>query len=187
MKRFWILPVVVCLLTAAAYSQAPVDFSGEWILDKSKSTLPDRMKNIEGMTVKIEQKEKKIKINTETEFPNSKPTVGGGNGSPAIINLNGSKMANSRTYNLDGKEHSFDETGPMGGSAKVKTNAKFNGPILELSTAQSTSTPMGDLTITTWDNLELLPDGTLKMKRQIQTNHGNQSAELFFTKKLKKR
>lgn len=187
MKRLFILPAVVCLLTAAAYSQSPADFSGEWILDKSKSTLPERMKNIEGMTVKIEQKEKKIKLVTETRFPNSKPNVsGGGGGGPAIINLDSAKTAHSRTYNLDGKQHSSDETGPMGGSSKVKTTAKFNGAILELSTSQSTTTPMGDLTITTWDNLELLPDGSLKMKRQLQTNHGNQSAELIFTKKTGK-
>lgn len=188
------LSAIFCVLSISAFAQTTLpDFSGEWVLDRSKSTMPDRMKaSIQGMEMEVDQNEKKIKVTLETK--QGAPVVIPGGNSPnngaeakPISMVGGSSVAKTTlSYSLDGKEGTSNVAGPMGGTVKVKTVAKVDGSVLTLSSSRTLDTPMGEIRMNTSDVWELQTDGSLKMKRKLTTSQGDQSAELIFVKKAKK-
>jgi len=52
----WLLVCIACVPTLASGQQRP-DFSGEWALDRSASSLQGEMSAVEGGTVRIEHRE----------------------------------------------------------------------------------------------------------------------------------
>ena len=84
------------------------------------------------------------------------------------------------TYSLDGKETSTEVPGFGGGTATLKSTAKWDGGKLNLATSRTTQ--MGDIKTTeTW---ELQVDGSLKVKRSMESPRGSDSSDLVFTKKV---
>ena len=195
MKKLVFLLAVFCLASIGAFAQAKApDYSGEWSLDKSKSTLSGRMQSIESMTMTVAQTDKELKVTTSAKRgapPAGGPPPAGGapaGGAPAGGQGGGRGMGGGMgmgdqtlTYNLDGKETSTEVPGFGGGTATLKSTAKIDGGKLSLSTSRSTQ--MGDIKSTeTW---ELQADGSLKVKRSTESPRGTESNEMVFTKKTK--
>jgi hypothetical protein len=199
MKRLVVLSAVFCLLSIAAFGQAkPADYSGEWSLDKAKSTLSDRMKTIESMTMTVTQTDKDLKVATATKRGAPPAGAGGpgggtGGGAPGAGGpppggggpgggggRGGGGMGDQTlTYTLDGKETSTEVPGFGGGTSTLKSTAKIDGGKLNLTTARSTQ--MGDIkTSETW---EIQSDGMLKIKRTTESPRGSETNDLVFTKK----
>ena len=208
MKRFIVVAAVFCLLAVSAFAQKATDFSGEWTLNKDKSTLSDRMKTIESMTLTVAQTEKDIKVTSSVK--RGAPPAGGpgggigagggapGAGGPPPGGGGGGGMGGGRgmgggmgmgdqslSYTLDGKETSSDAAGPGGGNSTLKTSAKWDGAKLGLTNTRSFTTPDGERKSTTTEIWELQADGSLKVKRTSETQRGTDSNELVFTKKGK--
>lgn len=197
MKRFVVLSAVFCLLSIAAFGQAKTaDYSGEWSLDKAKSTLPDRMKNIESMTLTVAQTDKDIKVTTSSKrgappqgaggppAGGAPPAGGPGGGGGRGMGGGGGMGDQTLTYTLDGKETLTEMAGGMGNST-VKTSAKIDGGKLNLTNSRTFNSQMGEMKVTTKETWELQSDGSLKVKRDTETPQGTQSAEMVFTKKTK--
>jgi hypothetical protein len=188
MKKLVFLLAVFCLLSIGAYAQAKAtDFSGEWSLDKSKSTLSDRMKNVESMTMTVSQTDKDLKVTSSVKRgapPAGGPGAGGpppGGGGPGGGGRGMGGGDQTISYTLDGKETSTEVPGFGGGTSTVKSTAKIDGGKLNLSTSRSTQ--MGDIKSTeTW---EIQADGSLKVKRSTESPRGSESNDLVFTKKTK--
>ncbi len=186
MKRLVFLLAVFCLAGVAIFAQKTTDFSGEWSLDKGKSTLSERMKTVESMDMTVAQTDKELKVTTSVKRgapPAGGPPPGGGGGGGGGRGMGGGMGMGDQTltYALDGKETSTEVPGPGGGTATLKSTAKIDGGKLNLSTSRSTQ--MGDIKSTeTW---ELQADGSLKVKRSTESPRGSESNELIFTKKTK--
>jgi hypothetical protein len=200
MKRLVVLCAVFCLLSIAAFGQAKTaDYSGEWSLDKAKSTLPDRMKNIESMTMTVTQTDKDLKVATVAKRgappqgavgAGGPPPAGGapGAGGPPPGSGGGRGGGGggdqTLTYTLDGKETSAEVAGGMGTSI-VKTTAKVGAGQLDLTNSRTFNSPNGEVKITTKETWTLQADGSLKVKRDTESMQGTQSSEMVFTKKAK--
>ena len=206
MKKLVFLLAVFCLLSIGAFAQAKTtDYSGEWSLDKGKSTLSRRMQNVESMTMTVTQTEKELKVATAakrgappqgTQGPGGGPPPQGGapgaGGPPPGGGGPGGGMGGGRgmgggmgdqtlLYNLEGKETSIEVPGFNGGTATLRTTAKWDGGKLSLATSRVTE--MGDIKTTeTW---ELQADGSLKIKRSTDSPRGTDLNDLVFTKKTK--
>lgn len=204
MKRFLVLSAVFCLLSLSAIAQDKVpSFSGEWTLDKSKSTMTGRMmSNVESMTITVNQSDKEIKTETKTKRamggPGSPggpppgaggpppggggPPMGGGGGrGPGGPGMGGPpRDAEPMTYKLDGKEN---KTEVNGGGGVFKSTAKIEGGKLHLSVVRTFQTQMGEISMSTNEVWEIQTDGSLKIKRDNVTPRGTESSELIFTKK----
>lgn len=196
MKRLVVLCAVFCLLSIAAFGQAKTaDYSGEWSLDKAKSTLPERMKNIESMTMTVTQTDKDLKVATAIKR-GAPPQVGAGGTSGGAPGAGGPPPGGgggrggggggdqTLTYTLDGKETSAEVAGGMGTSI-VKTTAKAGAGQLDLTNSRTFNSPNGEVKITTKETWTLQADGSLKVKRDTESTQGTQSSEMVFTKKAK--
>jgi hypothetical protein len=198
MKKLILFSALLCLLSLSAFAQGKTtDFSGEWTLDKAKSTLPDRMKNIESMTLTVTQTDKEIKVASATKRgapmggpgAGGPPPQGGGGGGDRPMGGGGrggmgGGMGGDQTltYALDGKETSSEAAGPGGNPSTVKLIAKADGAKLNLTNSRAFTTQMGEMKITTKETWELQADGSLKVKRDTESMQGTQTAELVFTK-----
>jgi hypothetical protein len=195
MKRLLVLTAAFCLLSISAFAQKATDFSGEWTLNKDKSTMSDRMKNsVESMTMTVTQTDKDVKVATSTKrmappagAPGAGGPPGGGGGGMGGGRGMGGGMGGDQTstYTLDGKETSADVTGPNGNTSKMTTSGKWDGAKLSLNSSRSFSTPNGDFKSTTSETWEIQSDGSLKVKRTTESQRGTDSSELVFTKKGK--
>jgi hypothetical protein len=198
MKKLVFLLAAFCLLSMGAFAQTKMpDYSGEWSLDKSKSALSDRMKNIESMTMTVTQTDKELKVATSAKRgapPQGAPPSGGappaggpppaGGGMGGGRGMGGGMGDQTLTYSLDGKETSAEVQGGMGTST-VKLTAKMDGGKLNLTNSRTINSQMGEAKITTKENWELQADGSLKVKRDTESPRGSESNELVFVKKTK--
>lgn len=93
MKKMFVLLAMFCLCfqTISVYAATP-DFSGDWELDASRSTLPDAMA-VESIVLKVTQTEKDLKIESATKT--SKNNNAG---------TKGSLIKQTGIYSLEGKE-----------------------------------------------------------------------------------
>jgi hypothetical protein len=66
--------------------------------------------------------------------------------------------------------------------ATLKSAWKKDGRQLELILTRKFSTPNGDRLTTNRDRWELEKDGTLVVRRQVETRIGGQEVKLFFKK-----
>lgn len=199
MKKNLILTAIFSLLAAVAISaQDPakpadtakpavdavnaVDFSGKWALDVGKSKLDERQR-IESMTLNVTQKEKELAAESEIKRtpPKDNMTPGGGRGGM------GGGLAGTgpekRTYSLDGKETTEDNTsGGIPSSAKLKAQLKKDGT-LNLSVTRKFNTPMGEAEATTKETWSLSADGkTLTIAREQTTPRGSFSSTMVLVK-----
>jgi hypothetical protein len=159
------------------------DFSGKWVLDKSKSKIEERQR-IEAMTITVSQSSKELKTESETKRtpPPDGMTPGGGRGG-----IGGGMMAGmgpeKHSYSLEGKETTEDaNAGGMPMSSRLKAEAKSDGT-LGLSMVRKMSGPMGEFELTTKEVWSLSADGkTLTIVRDQTTPRGSFSNTFVLNK-----
>jgi len=175
MKKTIILLAMFCLcFQAVAVLAATPDFSGEWVLDVSKSKLPDTMA-VESMTLKVSQTDKELKVESVSKM-NQNQAAGGGM-------RRGNGGAQTVTYNLEGKEMLVNTEGRMAGEEKRKAAVTADGK-LNLNVIRNFKSEMGEMTMKTNEIWELLDAGkTLKVIRYMETPRGATNAEMYFTNK----
>lgn len=198
MKKLVFLLAAFCLLSIGAFAQTKTpDYSGEWSLDKAKSTLTGRTANLESMTMTVTQSDKELKVTTSakrsastqsTQGTSGAPPAGGppagsggGRGSGGGMGMGDQTI----TYSLDGKETSAEVQGGMGGTSTIKMTAKMDGGKLNLTNTRTFNTQMGEMKMTTKETWELGADGSLKVNRDTESPRGSESNVFVFTKKAK--
>jgi hypothetical protein len=166
--RTLIVSFAVCLVFAiglrATIAVQKPDFSGTWVLDKSKSDgLPPGMEQ----TLKIVQTGDKIDAETK------------------IVSPQGEQTLNS-SYILDGKEREVVLPGPMPGvTAKGKQTANWSadGTALGSEDVGTFDTPYGAVTIKTKRKWRLSVDGqTLTIELSREGPMSMQSKRVFVRK-----
>ena len=141
---------------------APPNFSGTWVLDKSKSEgLPQQLVNVDVIWV-ITQDDKQVKREQQ---------LGGNTGQSA-------------TFNLDGSERTADLTGRISGKAKLKAKWLDGGKALELNAVVDGVFNGTAMTFTTIEQWELAEGGkTLTVHHAREGPRGKQESKFIFTKK----
>ncbi len=160
----------ICALAALTFAltvsaAAPANFSGTWVLDKSKTqNLPRQWENATSVTMEIKQDDKLVTIETKAEgsqFP-SQPMP----------------------YNVDGSESTVEVQGRMPGKVTLKASWSTDGNTLDLSRKQSGNFNGQDVTITTTEKLTLTEGGkVLTIARVSESPRGKQESTLVFAKK----
>jgi hypothetical protein len=184
MKNLAILFAFVCLFAIGAAAQSKKsDFSGEWTLDASKSKLGERSR-IEGMTLKVTQTDKELKVETTTKRaapPEGAPAGGGGGNRGGGMRGGFGGGDGTTVYSLEGKETTTE--GAMGGQAMLKAKVEKDNK-LNLLRTQTIDSPNGQATISVKETWELSADGkTLTVKRDVESPRGTNSMEMVFTRK----
>ena len=143
-------------------TQAKVDFSGTWSLDKTNSEgLPPGMDQL--MTVVVTGD----KLSLETK----------------LITEQGEQVV-ADSYMLNGQETEFTPRTPDGKTGKGKRTAKLNGNNIDVSEQVTFDSPEGAVTIQTTRKWTLSPDGkTLKIDMIIDGPNGKQTLKRTFIKK----
>jgi len=174
MKQKIILIAIISLFLTTAISAQTTkpNFSGDWELDVSKSTLPDTM-SVESIALKVSQTEKDLKIESATKI--SKNNNAG---------MKGNVVKQTGIYSLEGKEMLTEVgSGMMAGKETRKASVMADGK-LNLTLIRNFKDETGDVTIKINEIWELFDAGkTLKATRYIETPRGAMNAEMFFTKK----
>jgi hypothetical protein len=159
---------------AAAQSKtAGSNFAGTWVLDKSKSELPEMMQNLGNLTWIVTQDD--TQINRETKLNGMQ----GASGAPA----GGRGMGSGRpvTLKLDGSETSAES--PRGKSTS-KVKLLDGGKILEVNTVSNFNRDGNSFSMTTTEHWELAEDGqVLKVHQKRETQGGTVETRLVFNKK----
>lgn len=164
MKKTFIYSAMLCaVLIAVATAAAATNFSGTWVVDKSKSEgLNPRAMEGGDITWTITQTDKEITVETPGFQGATQKTV----------------------YKLDGSETTSDVTGRMSGKRTTKAAWKDNGKLLELTSVFAGEIQGNAFTATTTEHWELSDDGkTLKVHRTSESPRGTQEAKLVLTKK----
>ena len=184
MKKLAVLAAVFCLFSLSVFAQqTKTNFAGNWELDVKKSKLPE-MSRVEAMTMKVTQTDKDLKIEQTTKriarpegegAGNRRGNWGGGFGGDGMQTFN---------YSLEGKETTTEGVaGIPAASATLKAGLEKDGKLSMTSTRKFNS-QMGETTVTSKETWELLDGGkTLKVVRETETRRGNQTSEMYFTKK----
>lgn len=192
MKKFMSLFLLVGLFAVSAFAQSAPNVGGEWTLDKSKSTLDERMaRSIESQTMTVTQTATDVKVATVTKRnapPAGAPGGGqgggmGGQGGGGRGMGGGMGGDTTNTYTLDGKEVTVEVEGPMG-KVPVKFKGEIKNGALHVQTTRTFNGPQGEITTTTKETWTVSADGkTLTVKRDTESPRGTQSSELVFSKK----
>lgn len=169
MKKYVLLLNLVFLFSLNAFAQNP-NFSAEWMLDKEKSKLDERLSaSIESQSLKVEQGDKNIKVTVTTKSSGNQGGVDIGGG--------------TNTYPLDGKEFN-SETETQIGRVFLTFKGEIKDGKLHLQSVRKFNTPNGEVTLMTKEVWDLSADGkTLTIKRESEAQRGKVSSELVFTKK----
>ena len=157
--------LVLCLLVVA--SPKP-NFSGAWIMDRSRSFgLPGNMQQ----TMTVTQTEDQIEVETKLILPDSERTV-------------------KDTYVMDGKEHEFAPASPANAPpntppAKGKRTAAWlpgdNGIVVtEVTTAE---TPKGTVTTQVTRKWTFTAEGELTIAMYVDGPNGSYEAKRIFLKR----
>lgn len=194
MKKIFVLFAAMCLLMNTVLAMpAATDYSGNWELDKAKSTIPEQMR-IDTMTMKVTQSDTELKVETTVKRlppPEGAPAGGppgggpGGGGGRGPGGGGGGAPAGPTTYKLDGSETTVDSPGPGGMTIPVKYKAVVGSDgKLTLSSSRTFSGPNGDITTTTTETWELVDGGKgLKAHRKTESPRGTQEVDYYFAKK----
>lgn len=184
-KVFLMAAAFVLLSAAVVFAQTKTDFSGNWTLDVSKSKLDERQR-IESGTMNVTQTDKDITF--KTDFKRTpRPDNGGGNagtGQGGGMGRGGRIGGGNQaiTYTLDGKEVT-SQTGSGDRTGTAKTQSKWDGGKLNLTSVRSFTTPNGEMTTTLKENWELVDGGKgLKVHRETESQRGNQTSDYYYTK-----
>jgi outer membrane lipoprotein-sorting protein len=183
MKKLMFLAAVMCVFSMAAFAQKATNYAGTWTLDASKSKLDERMRNIESMTLTVEQTAAELTVTSTTKRAappaDAQRPAGGGMGGGRGMGMFGDGKT---VYALDGKETKADIDGPNGKTPQA-LKAKSEGGKLHLSKSMTMTTQMGEMTMTTKEVWELAADGkTLTVSREQTTPRGVSSSTMVFTK-----
>jgi TonB family protein len=191
-KQLGFLLISLFLFSLAGIAQdKPADYSGAWILELTKSELPEMMR-IESMNLDVVQSSTDLKVKTTTK--RMQPPGGGQGGPPGGGQGGGRGPGGGRmmlggdgenTYTFDGKETSKELQSPTGetiGDMKLKVEVLAGGK-LKLTTTRKISTQMGELEVNTTETWELADNGTtLKVDRTMTSPRGDQTMKLVFAK-----
>ena len=154
------LVIAVCMAVASAKA----DFSGTWILDKSKSEgLPPGL----DQTMTVVQTGDKLSLETK------------------LITQEGEQVV-ADSYMLDGKEAEFTPKTPGGQSGKGKRTAKWaaDGNGIEVNENSTFDGPEGAVNIQMTRIWTLSADGkTLKIDLTAEGPNGKQQVKRTFTRK----
>jgi hypothetical protein len=153
--------MVVLAVASAGISAQKADFTGSWVLDPSRSQLPQRDGGMAGraggavrdMTVAIKQTADVLHI--EQKMENATRTL---------------------AYKLDGSE----STNPGMRSADVKSVSRWEGDTIVTEGAQTMSGPNGEITIKSREVRSLASDGTMVVETTRETPRGKMKSKLVF-------
>ncbi|HYG09929.1 MAG TPA: hypothetical protein VD835_08155 [Pyrinomonadaceae bacterium] len=154
---------LVALSLVAAAAAAKADFSGKWVMDKTKSEgVPP---NIE-QTMTVTQTGDKIELETKVTTPQGERVI-------------------KDNYTADGKETDFTPQGPQGAIGKGKRTAKWSadGAALEVSETATLDGPNGPDEVSATRKWWLAPDGkTLTIELTFSGEQGMQKTKRVFVK-----
>jgi hypothetical protein len=168
MKRLLLFCILVTALVVEvlAAGPAPANFSGTWVLDKTKS---------EGLSGAMAGADVTMVVTQDAKQLTTETTITGGQREVPV---------QKATYNLDGSETTVEMTGRMPGKATLKAKLMGDGNILELNSVQTGNIQGNDVTITRLDHWELAEGGkVLKVHRKTESPRGAQESKLVFNKK----
>ena len=179
--RFIFAPIVIFLMTMAAFAQSSPDYNGTWVLDTQKTKLDERLR-VESMTVKITDKVTEVTKVTAVKRSGQGAGPGGrgmGGGMGGGLGL----RDGSDTFILDGKERTVVEEGPRGPmSVKVKGKREKDGKIV-ISTSRALNGPMGEIEISSKETWVLASDGkSLTVTAELSSPMGGNSNKLHFVR-----
>ena len=211
MRKFSVGCTLVFLLLAGAWGvhAAASNFSGTWVLDKTKSEgLPQQWQNLESYTQNLESytmivtaDDKQLTVENKIvggARPSGEPGGAGGEsgGMGAGRRERGFGGQGDRggrrgfgmgmpaaTYKLDGTETKIESAGGRGGAATLKGQLTEGGKVLELTATRTFNFQGNETTRTTHERWELADGGkTLKVKRTTDTPQGTRESTLVFNK-----
>jgi len=212
MKRLLTGCAAVFMFLAGAFivSAASTNFSGTWVLDKSRSQgLTPQIENVESYTMIVTQDQQQLTVETKVTgggrpgggAPGAGRRPEGANGEPRPEGAGGQGGGRrpegggrggrggfgmgmpTATYKLDGTENKIESTGGRGGAAILKAQWKDGGKALELSNSRTFNVQGNEMTRTTKERWELVDGGkTLKVKRSSESQQGSQESTLIFTR-----
>ena len=176
MKKFAISFSIFVMLSAGvmtAFAATP-NFSGTWLLDKTKSKdLPRQWENVESVTMTVTQDDKQLTVDNKIKR-NENADQGGGRGMG---------MMGVSTFKLDGSENKVETTGERAMTSTFKAVPSKDGKTLELDTVRKGDFQGNEVTFTTKETWELSADGkTLTVNRSSESPRGSQSSTLVFAK-----
>lgn len=165
------LCALLLALSVAALAQG--SFAGTWELDKSKSTMNERMASaLQSQTLTVTQDDKEIKVERKTEM--AAPAGGGGGGRGG-----GMMGAPNSTFKLDGSEVVTEN--PRG---KTTAKAKLAGGKLEVNSVTSGNFNGNEFTMNSKETWELADGGkTLKVTTVRETPNGAMETTMVYNKK----
>lgn len=154
---------LVALSLVAVGAAAKADFSGKWVMDKTKSEgLPPTVEQ----TMTVTQTGDKIDLETKVTTPQGERVV-------------------KDSYTADGKEIDFTPQGPQGAMGKGKRTAKWtaDGTGLEVSETATLDGPNGPNEISATRKWSLAADGkTLTIELTFSGEQGMQKTKRVFVK-----
>jgi len=155
--------VFVALSLVVASAGAKADFSGKWVMDKTKSEgVPPDMEQ----TMTVTQTADKIELETK------------------ITGAQGERIVKD-SYTLDGKEADFTPQTMQGGMGKGKRTAKWtaDGAGLEVNETATLEGPNGPDDVTATRKWTLAPDGkTLTIEMTFRGSEVSQQTKRVFVK-----
>jgi hypothetical protein len=155
--------LVALSLVAVAAVAAKADFSGKWVMDKTKSEgVPPTMEQ----TMTVTQTGDKIELETKIVAPQGERVI-------------------KDSYTADGKETDFTPQGPQGAMGKGKRTAKWSadGSALEVSETATLDGPNGSDEVTATRKWSLAADGkTLTIEMTFSGEQGVQKTKRVFVK-----
>ncbi len=155
--------VVLVALSLVVAAAAKADFSGKWVMDKTKSEgVPPDMEQ----TMTITQTGDKIDLETKVNGPNGERVI-------------------KDSYTVDGKETDFTPQGRQGAMGKGKRTAKWSADssALEVSETATLNGPNGPDEISATRKWTLAADGkTLTIELTFSGEQGMQKTKRVFVK-----
>jgi hypothetical protein len=155
--------VLVALSLSVAAAAAKADFSGKWVMDKTKSEgVPPTVEQ----TMTVTQTGDKIELETKVTTPQGERVI-------------------KDSYTADGKEAEFTPQGPQGAMGKGKRTAKWtaDGTGLEVNETATLNGPNGADEISATRKWSLAADGkTLTIELTFSGEQGMQKTKRVFVK-----
>lgn len=183
MRKLNILTAIFFLFSISVFAQNKPDYSGEWVLDKSKMSSGANI-NVESITIKAAQTANDITVDVTTTFPaQADESTDNGDGSQSK-RVRRPVLDGKNVYSLDGKESVVEIDSPVG-----KLPLKLQGDLasdgkLSLKAVRTIKTPNGEIAVTIQELWELADEGkTLKVTREITAPNGSNKTQMAFTKK----
>jgi hypothetical protein len=157
------MALVALSLVVAVAAAAKPDFSGKWVMDKTKSEgVPPNME--QSMT--ITQTGDKIELETKINGPQGERVI-------------------KDSYSVDGQEADFTPQGPQGAMGKGKRTAKWaaDGTALEVTETVTLDGPGGPDDVTATRKWTLAADGkTMTIEITFSGEQGTQKTKRIFVK-----